>query len=134
MDYILFDDFKKMDIYQDFIQKNPLLGSIKVQVSAADNAVPLEGVQVEIYKDVGEFDILFFKGETNSNGIISDIFLPAPGKVPMGTLEVPEYAVYTMNISKNGFESLDKYSFVVFGGVEVIQNIIMSPDVNIENR
>lgn len=134
MDYILFDDFKNMDIYEDFKKKNPLLGMIKVQVTTASGSLPLEDVSIEIYKDIGEYDVLFFQGKTNSSGIIDSILLPAPGKVPIGSLEIPEYAVYTMNVFKEGFDSLKKYSFAVYGGVEVLQNIVMNADVNIEKN
>ncbi len=134
MDYILFDDFKEMELYDDFKRKNPLLGMIKIQVSTASSSLPLEGVKIEIYKDIGEFDVLFFSGITNSSGIIDSIALPAPKKVPMGSIEIPEYSIYTMNVQKEGFESLRNHSFAVFGDVEVLQNIVMNATVNIEKN
>lgn len=134
MDYILFDDFKKMDLYQDFIRKNLLLGETRVQVMGASGAVPIEGARVEIYKDIGELDVLFFQGETDSNGVINHILLPAPVKVPIGPLEVPEYSIYFMNVEKDGFQSLTKYSFMVMDGVEGVQNIMMKPLVDIEKN
>lgn len=132
MEYISYDEFKGMDIYKDFMNKNPSLGYLKIQASAASNAVPIEGVEIIIYKDIGEFNVVFFKGVTDSSGIIDNIVLPTPKSNSFQVLNVPEYSLYEVNAKKEGFYEIYDYQVGVFDNLKNLQNLVMDPVINIE--
>jgi len=129
MEFITYDEFKKMDIYEDFIAKNPSIGYLKVQATTAYGAIAVPDTEITIYKDIGENNVIFFRGNTDSSGIIDNIALPAPLMVDSTSLETPEYTIYDLNAVNLGYETIKKYSIGMFGGVKVIQNIKMTPQV-----
>lgn len=132
MELISLDEFKDNDIYEDFINKNPQLGSIKIQVYTAQIAIPIEDAQITIYKDIGEYDVMFYRGKTNLNGIIDNIYLPAPTLEKVSKLEDLPYAQYIMEIKKEGYKPIYEHVFNIFAGTKSIQNIELSPLINIE--
>ena len=77
MEYIIYEEFKKTDLYQQFILDNPDVGYLIVQAFTAYGAIPIENVNIVISKDIGNYKVIFFQGVTDSSGIISDIMLPA---------------------------------------------------------
>ncbi|MBO5376523.1 MAG: hypothetical protein J6A52_06680, partial [Bacilli bacterium] len=79
MDYILFnsEEFMKSQDYFDFIEENSGEGLLKVQAFTANQAYPLEGVNIEVYKNINGKNVLFFSGVTDTSGIIDNIVLPA---------------------------------------------------------
>ena len=130
MEYISFDDFKKMDIYNDFMRVNPSIGYLKIRVSNVYEAIPLNNVLITIYKDIGEFNVIFYQGITDSNGIISNIKLPCPKGIDF--IEIPEYSIYLYKAEKDGYE-VDNNSFVVFSDVVVNQSINLEPIIEKTN-
>jgi hypothetical protein len=134
MEYLSFDSFKKLDIYNDFISKNPALGHLKIQAFTAYGAIPVEGVEILIYKDIGEYNVIFYSGKTDKNGMIDDIVLPAPIAVKANSLDTPEYTIYEMNAIHEGYETIKKYTIGMFGDINVIQYVKMTPEVILENN
>ena len=133
MEYISFDEFKKLDIYEDFIRVNPDLGVLKIEAFTANEGIPIPDTDIVIYKDIGEYNVVFFKGKTDSNGMIDNIYLPAPKKSDSMSLEIPLYTVYEMNAYHIGYERIKKYSIGMFGDVKVIQYVKMMPEVIVED-
>lgn len=132
MTVISYEDFKKMDLYSDFIRENPDIGHVKVQVFTAYGAIPVSDTQIIITKDIEEYRVVFFQGKTDSSGIISDISLPAPKTVTSATPEVvPEYTIYDLTAIHQGYETLKSYSIGIFGGVNIIQYVKMLPNIEI---
>lgn len=129
MEYISFDEFKNLDIYNDFIKVNPDLGVLKIEAFTADEGIPITDADIVIYKDIGEYNVVFFKGKTDSSGMIDNIYLPTPKKSDSMSLEAPLYTVYEMNAFHIGFETIKKYSIGMFGDVKVIQYVKMMPEV-----
>ena len=129
MEFITYDEFKKMDIYNDFITKNPSLGYLKVQATTAYGAMGVADTEITIYKDIGEYNVIFFRGKTDSSGIIDNIALPAP--MMLNDIETPEYTVYQLNALHLGYETIKNYNIGMFGGIKVIQNIKMTPQVEL---
>ena len=134
MEYISFDEFKKLDIYNDFIKVNPDLGVLKIEAFTANEGIPIPDTDIVIYKDIGEYNVVFFKGKTDSNGMIDNIYLPAPKMSDSMSLEIPLYTVYEMNAFHIGYETIKKYSIGMFGDVKVIQYVKMMPEVVIEDN
>lgn len=133
MEYISFDEFKKLDIYEDFIRVNPDLGVLKIEAFTANEGIPIPDTDIVIYKDIGEYNVVFFKGKTDSSGMIDNIYLPTPKKSDSMSLEIPLYTVYEMNAYHIGYERIKKYSIGMFGDVKVIQYVKMMPEVIVED-
>ncbi len=132
MRVISLEEFKGLPEYQDFIKDNPDFGSLKVQAFTAYNSVPIADTEIMISKDIDEYRIIFFRGVTDSSGIIDNIELPAPPKSAAGSIEAPLYTVYNLTAIHTGFESIKQYSIGMFGGIKVIQYIKMTPEIILE--
>lgn len=130
MEFISYDEFKKLDIYNDFINVNPDLGILKIEAFTVNEGIPIPDTEIIIYKDIGEYNVVFFRGKTDLNGMIDNIYLPTPKMSESNILE-PLYTVYDMNAYHIGFETIKKYSIGMFGGIKVIQYVKMTPEVNI---
>ena len=128
MEFISYDEFKKLDIYNDFINVNPDLGILKIEAFTVNEGLPIPDTYILIYKDIGEYNVIFYKGKTDSNGMIDNIYLPTPKMSESNILE-PLYTVYDMNAYHIGFETIKKYSIGMFGGIKVIQYVKMTPEV-----
>ena len=81
--------------YGEFLARNPYEGTLKIQAFRGDQAYPVEGVKVRVFRQFSDGERTFFEGATDDNGIIDGIRLPAPSMedslVPNG---VPNTAVY----------------------------------------
>lgn len=132
MNYISYDEFKKSSLYSDFISLNPSVGYLKIKVDSALESYPVEGVEVLIYKDIGEDLVVFYYGKTDSNGIIDNIVLPSPKAMNLNSLEVPDYEVYSLKINKKGYKEINYLDVVVYSEIKVIQNISLEPLVKID--
>ena len=131
MNIISYEEFKNLDLYEDFIKDNPSEGYLKVQVFTAYGAIPVANTSIIITKDIEEYKVVFFRGVTDSSGIISNITLPAPDS-SMSVEEVPAYTVYNMTAINEGYEVLKSYSIGMFGGISVIQYVKMIPKISLE--
>lgn len=132
MNILTFEEFKKTSEYEKFNDENPAVGSLKVQAFTAYGAMPIPGAEVTISKDIGENRIVFFRGVTDSSGIIDHIELPAPPQSSSGSLEAPLYTLYDLTAIHVGYESIKQYSVGMFGGIKVIQYVKMTPEVILE--
>ena len=132
MNIISYEEFKNTDLYQKFISENNDVGLLKVQVFTAYNAVPIENTEVVISKDIGNYKVIFFKGTTDSSGIIDNISLPAPAATNSSLYDVPQYTLYDLTTINVLYESIKKYLIGMFGGVKVIQYVKMSPKITNE--
>lgn len=92
-------------------------------------AFPIEGAVVRI---IGADEVnskTSFSVLTDRDGITEKIMLPAP---PLSSSIVPNpsenpYALYDVEITKEGFYPRKFQSITVFSGVETVQNINMIP-------
>lgn len=133
MNFINYEDFKKTDDYQKFIERNPDNGSLKVEVFTAYGAVPIPDTEIIITQDIGDNRVTFFRGTTDSSGIIDNIILPSPPANYAPTpYSLPEYSIYNLTAIHEGYESIKRYNIGVFGGIKIIQYVKMTPEVNLE--
>ena len=134
MNYVSYEDFQKSDYAMSFFQKNPSIGFLKIVVSAFSSAVPIDNAEVTVYKDIGDMRVVFFQGKTDVSGIIDDIMLPSPKSMNFGSLDVPDYEVYSIDVQKEGFEKIVGFMIGVFDGIKIIQNFSLKPLINLEIR
>lgn len=131
MTVINFEEFMRTPEYQDFKRDNPDIGTLKVQAFTAYNALPIAGTDIMLSKDIEEYRVVFFRGQTDSSGIIDNIQLPAP-KSSIGSIDAPLYTVYDLTAIHVGYESIKQYSIGMFGGIKVIQYVKMTPEIVLE--
>lgn len=129
MTVISYEDFKKMPEYENFIKENPGVGLLKVQAFTAYNAIPIENTEIVISKDFGDTKVVFFRGVTDSSGIIDNISLPTPA-VNVSSYEAPEYTLYDLTAINVLYESIKKYLVGMFSDIKVIQYVKMTPKIN----
>lgn len=120
MKEVLFDAQK----YPDFVKENTGVGLLKIQVFTANQAFPLEGVNIVISRVIDGDKVIFFTGATDSSGIIDNINLPT--KASKADVLSPEDIIYTnydvlAEYSKNN--AVQDYTVTVFDDIKVIQPI-----------
>lgn len=130
MQNISLEEFKKTEVYQEFITQNPDKGTLKVQVFTADQAIPIPDTEIYITKEIGDYNVLFFQGVTDSSGIIDNIELPAPGgEYNVETFEIPKSTTYNLVASNDKYKEIKQYNISMFGGVRVLQYIKMLSNI-----
>ncbi|MCI8548299.1 MAG: hypothetical protein HFJ38_05355 [Bacilli bacterium] len=135
MDTISLEEFKNKhaEEYQTFLKENPEIGRLKIEVFTAYKAIPLENTEIIITKNIGNKTIIFFRGFTNSSGIIENITLPAPSFVSSETPFVePKYTIYDLVAIHKEYKTVKEEKIGMFGNVNIIQYIKMTPEVKLE--
>lgn len=128
MEYITLDEFKLLPEYRAFIRDNPDVGILKINVFTAGGAIPLSNTNILIMKQIGNYNVLFFNGLTDSNGVIDSIVLPTPERVINNT-ELPRYTFYELSAIHTGYQDIKQYTISMFGGTKVIQYVRLTPEV-----
>lgn len=126
MDFILFDseEFKSSPDYFDFIGENSKTGTLKIQAYTANQAYPLEGVNLEVFKNINDNKVLFFSGVTDDSGIIDGIILPTkPGKVDVTSADDIVYTTYDVVATYPKSNVRREYELAIFDDLKVIQPI-----------
>lgn len=62
--------------YGDYLKDNPGSGLLRIQVFTANQAFPLQDVEIKVYKEIDGKRVVFYSGVTDSSGIIDNIDLP----------------------------------------------------------
>lgn len=133
MNFTTLEEFKKTESYQRFIEENPAIGRLKVEVFTAYKAVPIPDTEILVTKDIDGKRVLFFRGRTDSSGMISNIELPSPKEDKnFKPGDNAQYTMYDVTAIHEGFERIKKYDVAIFGDTGVIQYIKMIPDINME--
>ena len=128
MNQINYDDesFKQTDIYQNFIKENPLTGCLKIRATGANEAVPVENINITISKQINDYKIIFFEGKTDTSGMINNIILPAPSENTNDEI-IPLFTTYDMEASYSPDNFKNNYKISVIPNVCLIQYINIVP-------
>lgn len=106
--------------YAEFLRRNTATGTLKVQASRAQGALPTEGVRISVIGRFPDARVLFFDGVTDADGLITGIILPAP---PIAASLNPETArrgaVYQVFANHPDFEP-NVYELEMFEGINAI--------------
>lgn len=116
--------------YEDFENKNPSKGSMRVQVTSGGRSFPIINaiVKVRIPLDTGDREI--FSGYTDINGVVDNIVLPAPDSsisLDENNLTVPPFAVYKITVTHPNFAKSEFFNVPVFANIKAIQPARMVP-------
>ena len=130
MNELSYEEFINTNEYQSFINNNPDTGTLKVFAYTAYKAMPLEGVNVTITKNIGNNKVTFFSGFTDSSGIIDDIILPTPKEEKIASYDLlPQATSYDLTASLKGYGTVAYKDIPMYGGTKMIQYIKMIGDV-----
>lgn len=117
--------------YNEFIRENNKIGILRVQTSAAQQAVPISGAQISIKKVLKDGTKVFYRTTTNINGIVDGIKLRAPSKEyslqPLS--DVQPYASYEVVVNHPDFIQKENHNCQIFEDVKSVQlmNLIPTP-------
>lgn len=129
--YAIDDDFINTEIYQDFIRKNPAKGNLRIRAYAANQAIPISGVNIVISTMANDNTrIIFFEGATNESGVIEKISLPAP-RLNGDNLVAPEKTEYEIEATYNPDNVKAIYKVNIYEDVCVQQNINIVPELKV---
>lgn len=119
------------EVYEKFIKENSGIGKLKIRSYAASEALPVAGLNIIISTIIENNEVVFFRGKTDSSGMIPTISLPAP-KLEISNLVVPNTINYKieayMDINNKSNFNVDMYD-----GICVVQNINFVPGENYGN-
>ena len=90
----------------------------------------LAGMYAEIIitKEIGGNNVLFFRGYTDSSGIIDNITLPAPTSgYDDNSFQTSSTTSYRLTAMKDNYDCLKQYIINMIGDVKVLQYIKMIP-------
>ena len=122
---------KSDEEFQKFLEENPGRGFLKVRATSANDAVPVEGVNVIVSKKIGDNNVIFFSGQTDESGMINGIVLPTPKKV-LSDEDIPKFTKYELEAIHKDLNFDSKYEISLCCSVSVIQYINITPDINLE--
>lgn len=106
--------------YDEFLRRNTATGTLKVQASRAQNALPTEGVRISVIGRFQDARVLFFDGVTDADGLITGIILPAPPIAASLQSETARRgAVYQVFANHPDFEP-QVYEIEMFEGINSI--------------
>lgn len=112
----------------DVSNQNESIGYLKVNVSTARGAIPLADAAVRIRGGEKDTSGILYSVRTDRDGQTERIALPTPPRFasesPGGTLP---YAIYSIDVSKDGYIPLSFHQVPVFPSVTSIQPAVMVP-------
>ena len=112
----------------DFKRDNPSNGYLKIRASSANEAVPVSELKIRVYKDIGDYRIVFFEGMTDYSGMINNIVLPSPIGIS-DDLIAPKFTEYKLEATNNlGIKLI--YDISICCSITVIQYINITPNYN----
>ena len=112
--------------YQNFIKNNEGVGYLKIRAYGASEAVPIEGVNIEVSTLLGDnTKLIFFTGKTDASGMIKKLALPAP-KEGSDNLIAPSKTVYDIKASYSDIE--ENFKVNLYDGICVQQTINVVPN------
>lgn len=118
----------EFDSKEAFMNANLTTGFLRVQVSAAGQAFPVQNAKVVISKSFRGSEFVFYTAQTDASGIMTRISLPTPDRdlsdTPSG---LQPYSTYDIAVEHPGFIRMYLRNCAIFEGIETIQRIDLIP-------
>lgn len=126
MNNINFNDsnFIQSNTYKEFIKNNPTTGYLNIRAYAANSALPISNMKVEVSKIINNQKVIFFDGVTNSSGTINNITLPTPD-ISTNDMLIPLSTSYDIIANYNDDNLIFKVD--MYPNIQVVQNINVVP-------
>ena len=115
--------------YEDYINDYPGRGSLKVQISAAYEAFPVKGVEVDVAVIHNGVRYLLYSDTTNSSGIVDNMVLPtrAADTVLNPKTSDANEAQYLVSLFHPSFKSVVDKVVTVYDRIETILPLSLTP-------
>lgn len=122
------ENFINSKIFEEYMKINSSNGSLRLRATAASEAIPIEGVQITVYKIIDNNRVIFYQGQTNESGVTEKIPLPAP-KLNKDIMDIPNKAVYKISAFYPKTNTNYEYEVNIYDNVCVLQNINIIPEI-----
>ena len=115
--------------YEDYISVYPGRGSLKVQISAAYEAFPVNGVEVDVAVIHNGVRYLLYSDVTNSSGIVDNMVLPTrpTDKALNPKTSDKNEAQYLVSLFHPSFQSVIDKVVTVYDRIETILPLSLTP-------
>ena len=124
------DNFKNTDIYKQYISSNSGKGHLKIRAYAASQALPISNLRIVVSKNIGNDNVIFFEGKTNSSGVIERIDLPAPAQ-STDDLAIPSSTTYDIKAIYEPDNTTSVYRVNIYDNIYVVQTINIVPTISV---
>lgn len=120
------DTLSQADIDSQYLKN----GYLQINAAAAGMALPVSGARCVVSKLIDDKKHVYYRVLTDENGRTEELELPTPDK---GLSESARrdgplpYALYHLEISKDGFKQISNYNVPVFDGILSVQDVNMIP-------
>ena len=104
---------------------------MKVNVYTAGEVVPLSNTNILIMKMIGNYNVLFYNGITDKDGMIEEVILPSPPRV-LNNYDIPLSTNYELSAIHLGYEDIKQYSINIYGNTKVIQYVRLIPSTEVK--
>ena len=119
--------------YEEFMEKNPRTGALKVQAFLGMRSLPVAEASVTVEKTLSDGLHVFASAVTDPDGSTRDLPLPAPERE---NSQLPgsdnPFAVYRVRVSHPGYLTAVFSDVPIFAGVKSIQQVSLLPDPGAE--
>ena len=117
------------DNVNDFETANPATGFLKIFVTTAQKALPVQGARCIVSRTFGSEPYIFYTVSTNQDGATQPMPLPAPVRrlSEDPNENVLPFASYDITVTKNGFLDVRLQDVAIFDGIISIQSIDLIP-------
>lgn len=116
--------------FEDFQNKNPAKGSMRVQVTSGGRSYPIINAIVKVSVPLETGDREIYSGYTDINGVVDNIVLPAPDSsysLDEQNTTVEPYAVYEVTVTHPDFAKSEFFNVPVFANIKAIQPARLVP-------
>lgn len=115
--------------YDDYITVYPGRGSLKIQISEANGAIPLEDVKINVSFIHNGVRYSLYDDTTNSSGIVDNMVLPARSKdlALEPKISDADEAYYLVSLYHPAFNEIVDEGVTIYDRIETILPIKMTP-------
>lgn len=115
--------------YENFLQRNPAKGALRVQVFASGGSFPISNADVRVTVDLADGETQVFSGRTDENGILDNIELPAPDSSRSfdENSVVAPYTLFNIYVKYPGYAQAEYRNVPIFDSVKSIQPVELVP-------
>lgn len=106
----------------------PAEGFLKVRVSTARGAIPLQGAKVAVRGTTADNSGIIALLTTDSGGLTPTIALPAPAKAESESPgNVKPFSEYNLEVSLDGYQTQYHYNLPIFATITSVQSTDLVP-------
>lgn len=116
--------------FEDFQNKNPSKGVMRVQVTSGGRSYPIINAIVKVSVPLETGDREIFSGYTDINGVVDNIVLPTPDSsysLDEQNTTVEPFAVYEVTVTHPDFAKSEFFNVPVFANIKAIQPARLVP-------